>query len=277
MKLTTKIIGGVMLLVILITVAFIAYLSQSKYAKEGNQNYDVMISSDMESIHRGEGISTILFEDVPLEDERSVFFTGSIHLVPVSKSDEQSKVELPSMLRPYIEEFVKGDTLVLRIKTKELIIALSNDPDGRFPSVGGLNFNVFVDTSSIGIKNNLRYDMNLDMRGVKCDNVALNVSARVISVDSCNIKSLTVANITNMGCRFDARNSTIKTLNVDLDNITDRVIENCNIDIENLTGSSIHRISVTKGECKEMNWVPKNEDASLRIFDLSDTVRIVFP
>ena len=78
--------------------------------------------------------------------------------------------------------------------------------------------------------------------------------------------------------QFLLKNSQVKELNIDLDQIGNTwIIENCDIEVENLTGSNKHSVSLPKSEAKLMHWMPKNKDAQLTVTLYGDTARVEFP
>ena len=65
---------------------------------------------------------------------------------------------------------------------------------------------------------------------------------------------------------FNAHQSIIPYLYLDLDGVRNWGVHECTIGTEHLTGSeTYHRNELQKGECKKMIWTPKKEDAVLHV------------
>lgn len=108
-------------------------------------------------------------------------------------------------------------------------------------------------------------DMNL--RKVSQDSLNIMMGQRAYSyVDSCCITSLKLGATRNVG-DFFIKNSEIKNLYINLNEMWRWDIDSstCKIDTEYLTGNKSANVTLQKGECRRMIWIPENENSTLEV------------
>ena len=285
MKLTTKIIAGIILSVFVISLLHII-----GYSFSDRKNYGYFFTEN--SIKIPQPLNTeININDckvVVLEMEQSDIDGNYFYIVsdgcglfiqPVQIGDKSNKLTIPDALNEFIFTQTNNDTLIVQIKIDELrkkigVINKSTKKreDSRIKhavSVTGLN--LYLTVSNVNVINKLN-NMQTQINNIEAESILIN-STGEISIESC--KANVIEPVSTQ--RLIVKNSSAKTLNLDLDKISGWSIDNCNIDVRNFTGSkSNHNIKFTQTENGKINWLPKNKDASLNIQLKGDTAQINF-
>ena len=270
MRLTTKIILGVIISVFLLSFSAIIYIS---FQSEGDSN-DNILSISQENITSVdiEPYKTILIDEEIKEERRNFFPAGMLYVKPVINEEEMNKLFLPEELLRYTDITSSNDTLIIRLKIDELYKKYITAPNriGMY-MLHGVNF--FIHPHTVDVICNIG-GIKVDIRNIKTDIIHTNTNGG-ITIDSCQV-NLIEPNMNKRG-RLLLTNSQVKELNIDLDNVGNTwQIVNCDIEVENLTGGGQHRVTLPKSEAKIMNWLPKNKSAQLTVTLQGDTARVVF-
>lgn len=103
--------------------------------------------------------------------------------------------------------------------------------------------------------------LRLGLQGLAQDTLSVDVATSVL-VDSCRLASLSVCEAREL----NLQSGEIDKLYLDLDGIRNWKVdtEKLHLNTEYLTGSNSN-VSLQKGECKQMFWIPKKEDSQLRV------------
>ena len=126
----------------------------------------------------------------------------------------------------------------------------------------GLQLTIEADANLAFLTNTIR-GLRTNMNGIKTDSLATYIQSGEVRLDSCEIRALYVD---GDGVTFNAHQSIIPYLYLDLDGVRNWGVHQCIIGTEHLTGSeTYHRNELQKGECKKMIWAPKKEDAVLHV------------
>lgn len=252
MKRTTYILIGMLIAVLVLMVGGILYISTQGTDAD---LYTLPVSDKMEKTEFP-GIRAVkLYTD----DSRSIGLQGA-HLNVVPASDGQVRLSYPEC--DYLKVSRDADTLVI-------CLDLSNYkfPDGGkdyiLPTlrVDGLQLTLEADADLTFLSNRIG-GMNTRIRGMQSDSLTIYSRGGEIRLDSCHIRAL---NVDGWYLAFNANQSTIRHLYLDLDGINNWTVNQCTIDTEHLTGSGKHRNQLGKGECRQVVWTPKEEDASLSV------------
>jgi hypothetical protein len=271
MRLTTKIISGIILSIFTISLIFIigfSFTDRKNY--EGSYLNNINLSQENKKGIELPPYKTILIDEVAFESNGRYRLSANcnIDINPTSESHNSDMMFVPESIKDLISFDTYGDTLKITLSLHNI----HTENKKRLNFYSGFNIN-----------------LNISKIDVISKVPGLSVTANNIQTDSMKIKSS--GNIFINSCKADViepslfanyrqlliKNSEMIKLNLDLDNISNWKIENCNIEEENLTGSKTHRITQRKDESKIINWHPKNDKAILNITIESDTARIIFP
>ena len=273
MRLTTKIISGIILSLFLISLIFIIGFSftDRKNYKSTYLNA-INLSQDNKTGIELPPYKTILIDEVAIEANgrySNRLSTGcNLYIDPISENQNPDMIFVPESIKDVVSFDTYGDTLKIMINVLELD---SNDKK-MFQFYSGLN--LYLNISKIDIISNVS-QLSVTARNIQTDSMKIKSSGNIF-IDSCKADVITPSLFASYR-QLLIKNSEMIKLNLDLDNISNWKIENCNIEEENLTGSKTHRITQRKDESKIINWHPKNNKAILNITIESDTARIIFP
>ena len=270
MRLTTKIVLGVIGSIFLLSFGVIIFISSlregSSYFSEQKISQENMITVYIEP-----------YKTILIDEEikgRNLYPIGTVHFQPVNNESENSKLFLPEDLLQFTNIISSNDTLIILLKSDELYkkYITAEEKPNRHCALGGVNY--FFHSNQIDIINNIS-GINVDIRNIKIDKININTYSEIF-IDSCQANVIDYGNI--KARKFNLKNSQIKELYIDLDNIGySWQVENCEIEVENLTGSGKHNIKLNESRVKIMNWIPENKEAQLTVTLLGDTAKIVFP
>jgi len=273
MKLTTKIIFGIILSIFAVSLIFIIGFSFSDRI-----HYQHRIISNKISISQDNpiGLDINPFNVVVIEDDMkfgqvdvisSSSDECSLTLYPIS-SGKENKLFFPEALYSCIDAKTNDDTLKIIINFDELRKKYNVINHEYF---SGINFNLF--TSRVNIINNVaRFCIKVE--NIETDSIKI-VSSGDILIESC--KAIIIEPVMdNSRRKLDVKNSVAKEIHLDLDGLRNWNLEECNIEIQNLTGSGRHNITLDRNKAGKINWYPKDEDAELNIKVQGDTAQIVF-
>jgi hypothetical protein len=273
MRLTTKIVLGIIAAVFLIATGYICYLSLSY---DGEKETGVMLTGETTGIDiSGQKVIEIYADTIPKNYQRRnfVLFDGLISIQPVTKEEDKGMMYMPKQLKEYMEITTLHDRIILHVKTAELLADHYKNEIPEPTLIRGVNFTIYTD-SSINVISRLCYLKAL-AQNLKVESISIDLLRADLYIENCEADTITPA-IRDWGS-FVMKNSRTKVFNADLDYLFDWRIEQCDIDAENLTGSGNHNVVIPATECRVMNWNPKNEKASLNVSLGSDTARVVFP
>ena len=271
MRLTTKIVLGIFLSIFLLILGFIIIFSFTDKVNYGNSGTHELTISQESIVSRDVAPYKTILLETEWEDEYNAQPCGTIYVRPITIPSEENKLILSEELAEFTDIVSLNDTLIIRLKMKELNDRYSIS-EYIYTKIDGVDF--YVHTNAVDIKTDLS-GIDIDIRGIKTDKIKINASGK-LNIEDCQ------ANIIEPymeGYRraFSLKNSQIKELKMDLDIMDSWIVENSDIEVENLTGSKTHSVQLSKNEAKVVNWIPKNEDAKLNVTLLGDTARIVFP
>jgi len=268
MKLTTKIVLGLFISIFLLSFVAIIGFSFLDRGKYDNRFVNTFLSISQENIIAVEiePYQTIKIDKIQTQDKVNVHPTGTIQLKPINNQEETNKLFLPEELLQFTDIVSLNDTLIIRLKINEIREKYKNT------LIEGFNF--FVHTNTVDVLCNIN-GIKVDVSNITTDKIHIKTTGH-IEIDSCQVNLIELYDISDSRS-FLFKNSKIKELNIDFDQMGSWKIENCEIEVLNLTGSKRHNVSLTPSEAKIMNWIPKNEDAQLTVTLRGDTARIEVP
>ena len=281
MRLTTKIILGIILSILIVSLLFIIGFSFSERGNYDNPySHEISIPQD-----NPVGINVEPYRVIVLEEDKAGIVleekvNGIMHIfLSYSKnnsltlnsitSGEENKLFIPEALYDLIAAKTDNDTLTIQIKTDELRKKYGKDGK-KYMSLSGINFCLY--TSNVDVINHLN-NFSTQVSNIETDSIKI-VSNGNILIESC--KSVVIEPVSHKSnSTLTVQNSVAKTIHLDLDIIRNWYIEECNIEVQNITGSGKHNIRQYRKETGKINWYPKNENAELNITIPGDTMQIV--
>ena len=272
MRLTTKIILGIILSIFAIALTFIigfSFTDREKYNRSNLSAIDLP-QDNMTGIELA-SFKTILIDEFDLNsngynygitDMCNIFFDS----VPVDSNPDM--LFIPDVLKEFISVNTSNDTLVVKLNLLDLGEKYRTE-EHRFQSISGVNMHFNI--SKLDIVN--KAPLSVIIKNVETDSIKI-VSNGDIFIDSC--KALLIDPQLLVSYRsLKVTNSDVKRIDIDFDNIRNWNIENCNIEEEFFTGSGRHDIIKHRNEASNIMWVPKNKDARLNIGIQGDTTQII--
>ena len=313
MKLTTKIIIGIIGTIFILSLLFIIGFSFS----ERRFNKSDYVPREKRYIPQENQIGLslaphrviVLEEDYTgtrFEDEKR---PGSIRAnmylpfsltVNLTNPEMENKLYMPEMLSGCIVTKMNNDTLTVQIKHYELRKKYDNKDSINFLSIYGAdvclhisNINIIDKTSSTVKISDITTDSILInsnggvlLNSCNANVIMINAHGGVL-LNSCNanvmmidahgdvlIEACTANVIDPVYGKLTVKNSFVKTIFLDLDRNKSWSLEECEIENQNVTASGQHTINWYRNEVGRINWRPKNKDAALFIKVPGDTTQI---
>ena len=252
MKRTTYIFIGILVSVLVILMAGVVYIS---FQKSETNSYTLTLS---EKILRTE-FSGIRAVKVYANDTRRVWLDEACVNV-VSSTDGKTRLLSPES--EYLKISQNADTLVICLdlttydlpkqKKEYLIPALQ---------AKGLQLTIEADSNLAFVANAIR-GLRTRIDRLHADSLTTYIRGGELRLDSCEIRAFCVD---GDGVKFNAHQSIIPHLYLDLDGVRNWGVHESVIGTEHLTGSGVYHNNLQRGECKKMIWTPKKEDAELRL------------
>ena len=282
MRLTTKIILGIILSILIVSLLFIIGFSFSERGNYDNPySHEISIPQD-----NPVGINVESYRVIVLEEDKAGIVleekvNGIMHIfLSYSKnnsltlnsitSGEENKLFIPEALYDLISAKTDNDTLTIQIKTYELRKKYSKEGGKEYMSFSGINFCLY--TSNVDIINHLD-NFSTQVINIETDSMKI-VSNGDVLIESCKVIGIDPDMYKNYS-KLTVKNSVVQTIYIDLDYIRNLDIEGCDIEVENITGSGKHNIKQHRNETGKINWYPKNKDAVLSITLPGDTMQMV--
>jgi hypothetical protein len=268
MRLTTKIIlgiiGGIFSLALLLIIGF--SFSDRKDFNSFSENRRTISQENVVPIEIGEFKTVRMSYSDNVNPEIRPFFQGTLSINPTSEEDAKQKLSAPEELIKYINTSIVNDTLFIRFDQEQMHKDFASQKN-EYLQINGMT--IQLHTQAVDIENTIR-GMEVDIRDVKTNHIK--VRANRVFINSCEATSVTPIGSDELRIR----NSTMHSLNIDLDETRNWTVENCTIQEENLTGSGNNRNTISKSEAKVMNWIPKNSDARLDLHLSGEPAKLVF-
>ena len=281
MRLTTKIITGIILSIFLLSLVFIIAFSFSDRKYNVNAHYinTVYIPQGHKAGIKLEPYQVIVFEAELIDNDNHYYYmynSCGLFVNPITTKGGENELVIPEALSGFITTQTNNDTLTVKIQLDEIRKkydeknAASRNYNLAIPFSG---INLYLYTSHINVINNVN---RLLTKVVHFDTDSIFVSsAGDMEIDSCiaNVIEPLVSRYRDL----TIKNSHIKALHRDLDKTDSWTIENCDIEEEILSGSGRHHTTNNRQESRKLTWNPKNESAELVITLKNDTAQIIFP
>lgn len=270
MKLTTKIILGIILSIFILSIGLIIGLSFKDRERYDHANSRHTISQENIIEINVAPYKVVHLRDLDNTNNYNTHSQGVLYVKPLQNESDKNKLSIPEELAPYIVTQSSADTLTIMVDMHKIDDAF-HKTNYFYTVVSGVNMYLYTDI--VNIKND-RNGTTTEINNIKTDHIKVN-SCGSVHIHSC--KAITVEPVIRNYNDFSLKESTVKYLNIDLDQIGSWYVENCNIEVENLTGSNYNNVQLPKSEARVMNWLPKNKDSQLQLTLYGDTARVTFP
>ena len=251
MKRTTYIMIGILVTVLLVLVTGVIYISfqKSEPLQYGPVFPDKTLAMDCE------GIQVV---KVHAADTCPVRVEGDIIIIP----SRMGKAQFTYPESEYLTVSRKADTLVVYLDFHKWKTPRSENRN-IIPIIYAENLHLQLEAGSnlLDVSSTVP-GLDLKIKGFQADTLNLSPYGAVAFIDSCSVRALSV---NGAEASLVAENSILSYLYLDLDGVRQWNVSNCAIDTEYLTGSGRHNNNLQKGECKQMFWSPKTEDAELAV------------
>lgn len=264
MRRTTKIIIGLIAFFLLMSVVLIIRLSAVDQSELG---FKIANPNQLTTLPIIEKYQVVKIINVTELDANPIA-NGITRILPLSQSKGEGGFSFPKELAPYIRKYMRNDTLMIEFNYNKLSANKRNSYNNMIEDK--IYFNLYVDPST-PINVECQVDMmHLYFEKFAARDVILSSKAELL-IDSCQTESLTINNSQNS---VIISNSKVHQLNASLDYSSGLETPNSVIGEFNVSGSSTNTISLSKMNCKKINWKGKGKKASLTI-QMDSTVSTV--
>jgi hypothetical protein len=286
MRLTTKIILGIILSIFLLSLLHIIGYSftDRKHYQRSLPDRTINIPQANKIGINIEPYQVIMLELEQSDSERRYFYNytsieNGLFIHPAATADEENKLFLPDALKGFFSTQTSSDTLIIKIKMDEVKEKYGMIDETNMIVVRGISygisfsgFNLYLHTTSVNVVNKLN-NLQTRISNMETENIKI-YSSGEITVDSCKATIIEP----NSNRKVTVTNSISQALNLDLDRISNWDIENnCDIDVIYYTGSKRnHNISLRSDDRGKIVWQPKNDDAELLLRFKGDSARISY-
>ena len=271
MRLTTKIIVGIISFIFLFSLIFIIGFSFSDRTEKRNFNVDQgSISRENKKEIELDFFKTVLIDYLNDTDGHNILPKGTISIRPLS-GNEKNKLIVSEEMNSYLTLNISNDTLIILFDRKKLYEKYRLDkeyPQYKYIHTSIEGAEMTLQSNYVDIISNLN-QLEIEVKNIKTNHIKVNAFATII--DSCEAISVSPYNQQ----RFILKNSKVEELNIDLDFISNWSVEKCELTRKNITGSGKKSTNLNKYESMELNWLPKDRKATLNLTLYGDTSRIV--
>jgi hypothetical protein len=265
MKLTTKIILGLLITCLGGSLAFIIGFSRSErthYNEYSTEHFSIPQDS-MATVEVGK-FRVVIIEDDDFADFNMNDDNCSFRLIPsTAGAEKKTYIQIPASIKDAINVSNSGDTLFVNIRMRDILKTVDSKPD---KYVSGLNLTLLADR--VDVINNFRR-LKTIVEDFDADTIFIR-SAEYVSIRKCRAKVIDYEEVSAL----HIRDSKIGTVNVDLDVTYDYIIENSEIEVENFTGSGYYDLRTFTA--KTVNWTPKNADNANLHLSINGAATVTF-
>ena len=279
MRLTTKILSGVIGSIFILSLSFIIGFSFSE-RRHYSTNYNtpnISIPQDNQIGISLEPHRVIVIEEdftgVRIEDEKTpgmIRFNMGINISSLTINqivpEMESKLYIPEALNGCIATIIHDDTLTIQIKNYELRKKYDKEDSVAYISFSGVDLCLHI--SNVNIIN--KVSGNSLLHNLETDSIVIDSRGDVL-IESCKANF-----IHSVNGRLTVKNSIVKAILLDLDRRGSWNLEGCEIENQIFTGSGRNYVTWNRNETGTINWHPKNPDAELNLKIQGDTTQIVF-
>ena len=272
MRLTTKIIIGIILSIFILSIlTIIGFSFSDRKNYNTSHNRSMIIPQKNKIALTNEPFKVIVIETEEPDSENTYYYFFSnkengLFINPATTVDDENKLFAPESFTGCISAHTNNDTLILKIKLDELRrkygIIDEKDvkirPHSRFyVTVTGLN--LYWNMSNVDVINKLN-GLQTRISNLETDSIKIN-SLGDVTIDYC--KASVIEPVTKQ--QLTISNCTAQVLNFDLDRLNNWKTESCNIKVTNFTGSKNANLKYDNSVRGTLNWIPKNKDGEVTL------------
>ena len=278
MRLTTKIIIGVVLSIFMLSLFHIIFFSFTKrrYYERKNLEVSMMISQVEKDSLATDAYRVIVIEAESI-DEKNVYYAilnndqCGLLINPAKNADEKNKLIFPKELSRFISTTTNLDTLTVKIKTNEMIknylethdiVTKTDNVRYILNYVYFSGFNLFLNTSNVNVINKVA-DLQTKIDSLETDTIKV-LSDGKIDITLCKADYIEPALIRRHQ-PITLTKCTIKKLYCDLDQIGRWNTVTCDIEETYFTGTNNMSASYDNKERGTIKWRPKTKDAEITL------------
>ena len=272
MRLTTKIVFGIILSIFFISLTFIvgfSFSDRKNYSFMSNIQAIELPQDNVTGIELG-AFKTIIIDEIPYEGSHYYIQNnyGSINFDSIPEKGKPDMLFVPESLKDFVVINTSNDTLTIKLNMPELEKKYKSD-DHKETDISGMN--MYISAAKTDIINRLRLSVNI--KNIETDSIKI-ISNGSIFIDSCKAQFIAPVLKSNHE-KFNLTNCNVKRINLDCDHVRNWNIENSNIEEKHITGSGNHNITLHRNESGKIKWFPKNDKAELNIKIPGDTTEII--
>lgn len=284
MRLTTKIVLGIITAIFLTSIISIVCLSindEKPIADEELNSENIKMTSI--------DIPPYKFITLDMENNDNIYFTGTLNFHPLMDENEKKQWPFPDAgdknkllvteeLKSNIRQVLSGDTLKLFLKPSDDMMERKRESRMHYMD-SKIDMFLFTD-SEINLKNDISF-ISVKMNDIKTKSINVN-SYGEVRLQNCTIDTINPIGKDNNESFLSIRNlyidnSKIDILNWKLVGDNELNISNSKIEIGNFCGYTNKKIVIPPNTFKKINHVKKSDESALNIEILSDTVQFIFP
>ena len=283
MRLTTKIVIGIILSLLLLCLTLIIGYSFTD-RKNYQGNYYSMQSIDIPQTDKTEvdleSYRVVVFMEQTNDKSRfSTWYSSQANGLFIQTATEKNKLVIPEALKNFVSTQTNEDTLTVKIKMDEFLELYGYKDEafekgtksGSKESITISGLSIRLHTENVNVINKLR-GIKTQIDNLETDSIKIYASGEIV-IDAC--KANVIEPLSRQ--KLSVTNSSAKAINLDLDQVSNWSIKDCDIEEQNMTGSKRnHNITLTGTEKSKINWAPKNKDAELNIRIKGETATISY-
>lgn len=228
MRLTTKIITGIILatfIILLIVIIAFSFSDRKNYHKSPF-NYELIAASQDSKIEMNvEPYKVVVLDkDVAGQNEHTYWFRDDclVSFNPVTTENESNKLLIPEEFADFITANTLNDTLTIKVKLDDL--GQKYETTGKEGiAISGIRLNLH--TSTVDVINKLDGGFLTEIRNIKTDDIKVKAESDV-SLFGCEANKVTILKAKSI----NLENSKLKELNFDYSKSWK--VENCKIKVE---------------------------------------------
>jgi len=283
MRLTTKIVIGIILSLLLLCLTLIIGYSFTD-RKNYQGNYYSMQSIDIPQTDKTEvdleSYRVVVFMEQTNDKSRfSTWYSSQANGLFIQTATEKNKLVIPEALKNFVSTQTNEDTLTVKIKMDEFLELYGYKDEafekgtksGSKESITISGLSIRLHTENVNVINKLR-GIKTQIDNLETDSIKIYASGEIV-IDAC--KANVIEPLSRQ--KLSVTNSSAKAINLDLDQVSNWSIKDCDIEVQNMTGSKrSYYITLTETEKSKINWAPKNKDAELNIRIKGETATISY-
>ena len=273
MRLTTKIVFGIILSIFFISLAFIigfSFSDRKHYSYRSNIQVIKLSQDNVTGIELGT-FKTIVIDEIPYESKNHYYIQdnyGSINFDSIPEKGKPDMLFVPESLKDFVVINTSDDTLTIKLNMPELEKKYKSD-DYKETDISGMN--MYLSTAKTDIINKLHLPVNI--KNIEIDSIRISSNGSIF-IDSCKAQFIEPF-LKARHQTLSMTNCDVKRINLDCDHVRNWNIENSNIEEKHITGSDNHNITLHRNESGKIKWFPKNDKAELNIKIPGDTTEII--